>query len=111
MDKPKVIIVGMPHFESRKELELYNKIKEDSDIIFINDINDIHKDNVVVDNPFGTPPIPYTNPYNKSLFISSHDKVCKNNHEYKEVITKENNIIHSEWICQCGRKLLTTQKK
>ena len=31
--------------------------------------------------------------------------VCKGKHEYREVLTKEDNLTHSNWICQCERIL------
>lgn len=37
------------------------------------------------------------NRLNKDSFI------CKGKHQYRRVETKEDNIIHISWICQCGR--------
>jgi len=31
--------------------------------------------------------------------------VCKGKHQYRPIEKRDGNIIHVEWVCQCGRKL------
>lgn len=103
MGKSKIKVIGIVGEPLDSTLRHFLSIsKNQHDILLVEDIEKhiaiTIKDEVV--------PFPKPDPNPIQSYIYGKQFVCKGKHQYREVkIEKQEGLIHSEWICQCGKKL------